>query len=211
MSQETQSVVERQPREVQSYCLEFTQSYNKNRKTISDWGRILLAIKNGKLNPVDAKGEPFEGNDPQGLTFSAICGELGVPRSTAYHYINEYITVTTYPEPIQEAARKLNVNLALDYVRAAFIAGEYPPKPNENEAMGIVAKLKLAKPAATLSRQSPAERFREMVEEALVFAKRNKLLTEVVANSLINSLSKMDAETLAFVFETAAGAGKQQA
>jgi hypothetical protein len=214
-TEEVFTVIGRQSAQVKSLCDTFQKQYDgkANVRLRSEWGRMLQQIRDSELNPVNAKGEPVTGEDATALTFGAICKELHIPRSSAYNFMATYITVTTFPESIQEAARTLNVNLALDHVRAAYVAGEYPPKVNENEALGIVAKLKLVKPAEREEKSSkPAiERFREMVEKALVFARENELLTEVVADGWIASLHKMNAETLAFVFETAADAGKQQA
>jgi hypothetical protein len=219
MTTETESVIGvivRQSAQVQSLCEQFSKQYNSknNVKVRGEWGRVLQEIRDSELNPVNAKGEPVTGKDATALTFGAICKELHIPRSTAYHYIDEFVTVTTFPPEIQEAARTLNINLALDHVRAAYIAGEYPAKSNENEALGIVAKLKLVRPPEstheTLTPGQATERFREMVKKAFTFARDNKLFTEKYANGIIANLSRMDAETLAFVFEQTVGV-KQQA
>src|ERR1700747_163648 len=136
------TVISLQPKEVQSYCTEFTQSYNRHRKTIAEWGRLLLAIRDSDLNPVDTNGKPIVGTDVEDLTFSAICRELGVPRSTAYHYIGIFLVTATYPEWLQEAATANNLNLAAQHVQDAFesMRGEIPATPDTLQVAGVVAQ-----------------------------------------------------------------------
>jgi len=185
MTTSTQSVISQQCEEVQAHCTQFTQSYNKNRKTIAEWGRLLQAIRDSNLNPVDADGKSIDGKDVQDLTFSAICRELGVPRSTAYHYINIFLVTSTYPEWLQEAATASNLNLAAQHVQDAFESMHegIPAKPDTFQVAGVVAQLKQAKaaPSATGSRKTGEARFRQMLQEAFAYAVRNNLLEKTIA------------------------------
>jgi hypothetical protein len=154
MVTETHGVIGQQSKEVQSLCMQFTQSYNKHRKTVAEWGRILQTIRDSKLNAVNSEGESLalvdtKGDpvDVQGKTFSTICQELGVPRSTAYHYINLHVVLSTYPEWLQEAATVGNLNLAARHVQDAFesMRETIPAKPDSLQISGVVAELKKAK------------------------------------------------------------------
>src|SRR5208283_2686643 len=176
MTTSTQSVISQQCEEVQAHCTQFTQSYNKNRKTIAEWGRLLQAIRDSNLNPVDADGKSIDGKDVQDLTFSAICRELGVPRSTAYHYINIFLVTSTYPEWLQQAATANNLNLAAQHVQDKFesLRETIPAEPDALQIAGIVAELKKAKPPQTSTTHgTPSQRFQQMLRDALEYAKNH--------------------------------------
>jgi hypothetical protein len=184
MSATIPSVIGHQPKEVQAMCSHFTQSYNKHRKTIAEWGRLLQAIRDSNLNPVDADGKPIVGKDVEDLTFSAICRELGVPRSTAYYYINIFLVTSTYPEWLQEAATASNLNLAAQHVQDAFdsMRETIPAKPDILQVAGVVAQLKKTKaPSAAGSRKKGEARFLEMLQEAFAYAAKNNLLEKAIA------------------------------
>jgi lambda repressor-like predicted transcriptional regulator len=144
------TVIAKQSEEVQELCAQFTQSYNKHRKTIAEWGRILQGVRDSNLNPVNADGTPLAGEDVQVQTFSAICKELGVPRSTAYHYINIYLVTSTYPDWLQQAATASNLNLAAQHVQDAYesMRESIPANPDSLQVSGVVAELKKAKAPA---------------------------------------------------------------
>jgi hypothetical protein len=174
------TVISQQPSEIQSLCNRFTESYAKHRKSLLEWGKLLLAIKESKLNPVDAKGEPFDGKDPREQTFTAICGELGLPRSTAYHYLNAYLVTSKYPEWLQQAAETNQLNLAARHVQDAFgsMRESIPASPDNLQVIGIVNVLKKAKPAGSETSKKPKEKFAEMLKEALAYANKHKLLDD---------------------------------
>jgi hypothetical protein len=190
MTTSTQSVIGQQSKEVQSICTQFTQSYNQHRKTVAEWGRLLQAIRDSNLNPVDAEGKPLEGNDVQVQTFSSICKELGVPRSTAYHYINIFLVTSTYPEWLQEAATTNNLNLAAQHVQDAYesMRETIPASPDAFQVSGIVSQLKQAKPQQTSNPQgNPSQRFRQMLHEALEYANKHNLLEKTIAARLAST------------------------
>jgi hypothetical protein len=139
------SVISMQSAQVQNLCGEFTKVYQQNRNLIGSWGRLLQEIRDGLTVPEDLA----ENEDPQGATFGAICRELGIPRSTAYHYIDTFLITSTYPQWLQDASTQANLNLALKHVQNAYenIREDIPKKPNPLEVAGVVAQLKAAKPA----------------------------------------------------------------
>jgi hypothetical protein len=151
------TVIGRQSDGVQELCAQFNNRYtSKNNVELrATWGALLEKVKNAPLNTVDEKGKPIESDEPQTATFSAICRELGVPRSTAYYYIETHIVVNNYPKSIQDAAAEACLNLAKPHVVAAFESmrqlaqgseNAIPAKPTPLEAKGIVLDLKKVKP-----------------------------------------------------------------
>lgn len=184
------TVISLQSNEIQSYCTQFVQSYNKHQKTVAEWGRLLQAIRDSNLNPVDAEGKPLDGKDVQIRTFSAICKELGVPRSTAYHYIDIFLVTSTYPEWLQEAATASNLSLAARHVQDVYesLRESIPAKPDSFQVAGIVSKLKQAKPTqSSNTRGTPSQRFRKMLLEALNFAHEHDLLEKAVGARLTST------------------------
>jgi hypothetical protein len=195
MSYDLNSVIGRQSVEVQNLCKQFeTQYAGSNSVQIrSEWGRMLSAIQNADLKTVNAKGESLEGDDPKGSTFSVICRELGIPRSTAYHYIDQYITVQTYPDYIQKAAAESGLNLAKPHVQAKFgelQAQGLPKNPSNLEVEGIIKKLQDASPPDKKGKNkgSKHERFAEMLREAIQFAKDNKIEWSNIYSALDSEL-----------------------
>jgi hypothetical protein len=170
-----------QSQAVQALAIQFNTQYtSKNSvKVRAGWGALLLPIQKSDLNLVNADGDPVQGTDAPSVTFAAICRELGIPRSTAYHYINEHITVTTYPQVIQDAAADAGLNLALEHVQAvygAMVAKGLPSNPSALEVKGIISELQDAKPnKAPKSRESAQARFQRLLKEAFEYAKEEKL------------------------------------
>lgn len=205
MTFSSNSVISKQSSQVQELCEQFQKQYTtKNSVQLrSEWGKMLKSIQQSDLNPISASGNEIKGDNAVEITFGAICRELGVPRSTAYHYIDEYITVSTYPEAIQEAAREANLNLSLPHVRAAYAAGEgeFPAKPSALEAAGIVAKLKTVKPERdeTKAGLTPAQRFTRMLTDALDYAVEHKLIDKF--DEAVVELQSSDLEKLAKLTE----------
>jgi len=138
------NVISQQSTVVQTLCDQFTRSYQKNRQLVGSWGKMLQEIRDGLTVPEDF----VENEDPRGATFGAICRELGIPRSSAYHYINIFLVTSTYPQWLQDASTQANLNLALKHVQNAYeeIRENIPTNPNPLEVAGVVAKLKAAKP-----------------------------------------------------------------
>lgn len=141
-------VLFRQSQEVQSLARQFNTDYT-GQKSVSvraAWGKLLEQIRRSDLNCVDSKGEPVEATTnqtPSDTTFVAICRELGVPRSTAYLYLKDHITVSTYPQALQDAAADSGLNLALDHIQAAYAAMTVTEADlsNPNAVRGIIARL----------------------------------------------------------------------
>lgn len=194
----TATIISKQPKEVQALCTQFTQSYNKHRKTIAEWGKYLQGIRDGNLNPVDADGVPLEGEDVQLQTFSAILKELGVPRSTAYHYIDIFLVTSTYPEWLQEAATSNNLNLAAKHVQDAFesMREDIPVKPDALQAAGVVAELKKVKPVPEEATPITADEFKKGVAKLVKRALKCGISREIVSNALNNSLEDAVASAL---------------
>jgi hypothetical protein len=165
----TETIISQQPSAVQTLCQQFTQSYQKNRKLMGSWGKLLQEIRDG----LTVSTEFAESSDPQGSTFSAICRELGIPRSTAYHYINMFLITSTYPQWLQDAATPANLNLALEHVQNAYedIRASLPTDPNAFELQGIIGKLKEAKPtreeAEPITREAFVESLAKLIKRAL--------------------------------------------
>jgi hypothetical protein len=186
------TVIGQQGKDVQTLCGQFTQSYNNHRKTIAEWGRLLQAIRDSNLNPVNADGTPLTGEDVQVQTFSAICRELGCPRSTAYHYIDIYLVTKTYPEWLQTAATASNLNLAAQHVQDAFesMRESIPTSPDAFQVAGVVAKLKQARaPVDPQPRESAQARFQRLLKEALEFAKKEEITPEFVTATLESEIA----------------------
>ncbi len=186
MATATQTVIGQQPKEVQLYCSKFTESYNKNRKTIAEWGRLLLAIRDSNLNPVNADGKALTGEDVQVQTFTVICRELGVPRSTAYHYISIFLVTKTYPEWLQEAATASNLNLAAQHVQDAFesMRETIPAKPDSLQVSGVVAELKKAKAPSEEAEPITVEEFKKSIGRLIKRAAKSGISKEIVHNIL---------------------------
>ena len=184
------TVIGHQGKEVQTLCGQFTQSYNKHRKTIAEWGRLLQAIRDSNLNPVNAEGTPLTGEDVQVQTFSAICKELGVPRSTAYHYINIFLVTSTYPEWLQEAATANNLNLAAQHVQDAFesMREAIPAKPDALQVAGVVSELKKAKAPEEEAEPITVEDFKKSIARLVKRANKSGISKEIVQNVLNNPL-----------------------
>jgi hypothetical protein len=193
-----QGVIGQQPKEVQSLCMQFTQSYNKHRKTIAEWGRLLQAIRDSNLNAVYPDGKSLEATnkngdpvDVQGQTFSNICRELGVPRSTAYHYINIFLVTTTYPEWLQDAATASNLNLAAQHVQDAFeaIRETLPAKPDAFQVGGIVAQLKAAKAPSADSEPLTQAELKSQIEKLMKRANKAGISAAVVYTTLEQAIA----------------------
>jgi hypothetical protein len=208
MTKTDQSVIARQPEEVQSLCFQFTQSYNRHRKTVAEWGRTLQAIRGSNLNPVNAEGEPLaaedrDGNsvDVKGSTFSAICRELGVPRSTAYHYINIYLVTKTCPEWLQDASTANNLNLAAGHVQKKFEEirnlPDYPGRdvdgkertPNPFEIEGIVKQLKAEKAPTVNSTPLTQDELKEQMERLMSRAKKSGIALQFIHATLEEAIA----------------------
>jgi hypothetical protein len=177
-----ETVISQQPSAVQNLCKEFTQSYQKNRKLIGSWGKLLQEIRDGLTVSVDFT----ESSDPHGSTFTAICRELGIPRSTAYHYINMFLISSTYPQWLQDAATVGNLNLSLKHVQDAYedMRETLPTDPNAFEVQGIIGKLKEAKPPK-VSRPSMTEAdFLEELQDLAARAKKAGIAAATVNNLL---------------------------
>ena len=178
---------------VQALATQFNTQYaSKNSvKVRAAWGALLEQILKSDLNCVNTKGEAVTGADAPDITFAAICRELGIPRSTAYHYINEHITITTYPQVIQDAAAAAGLNLALEHVQAAYgqmVAKGLPSDPSALEVKGIISELQNAKPdKTTRPRESAQARFRRLLKEAFDFANENGL-DELTVHETVESL-----------------------
>jgi hypothetical protein len=136
---------------VQSLAKQFNSDYRSknNVKVRAAWGSLLEQIRRLELKCVDSKGEPVEANPsqtPKDATFVAICRELGIPRSTAYLYMKEYLTISIYPQVVQDAAADAGLNLALDHVQAAYtdMAVTETDLSNPNAVRGIIAQLEVA-------------------------------------------------------------------
>jgi hypothetical protein len=150
ITKDTTPILDQQSPTVKSLATQFNQDYtSKNSiKARVAWGSLLDQIRKSDLVCVNSSGEAITGKEAPRLTFEGICRELGCPRSTAYHYINTYITVSTYPQAIQDAAADARLNLALEHIQAAYAdmiaKGTLPENPNALEAAGIVAQLEQA-------------------------------------------------------------------
>jgi hypothetical protein len=188
-------VLFRQPQAVQTLAQQFNSLYTNQRsvQVRVEWGKFLNQIQKGDLNCVNTKGEPVENTDPRKVTFETICHELGIGRSSAYNYINEYITAQTYPQVIRDAAAEAGLNLALPHVQAAYgemTAKGLPKDPSALELKGIIAELQDAKPNKTAKpRESAQERFQRLLKEAFEFAKNEKLTPEVVTATLESEIA----------------------
>jgi hypothetical protein len=208
MTNTDQSVIGHQPEEVRSLCVQFTRSYNKHRNAVAEWGFTLQAIRDSKLNPVNAEGEQLaaedrNGNpvDLQGNTFSAICRELGVPRSTAYHYINIYLVTKTCPEWLQDASTANNLNLAAVHVQKKFEEirnlPDYPGRdsdgnertPNPFEIDGIVKQLKAAKAPTVDSAPLTRDELKEQMERLMSRAKRSGIALQFIHATLEEAIA----------------------
>src|SRR5258706_7484264 len=152
-------VLFQQPAAVQQAAKDFNTDYNSKNsvKVRRAWGAFFEQIQKGLTQAKNAKGETMDGVS----TFTAICKELDVPRSSAYAYIRTHISCSNYPQAIQDAAEDAGLNLAQDHVIAEYVnlkgkneAGVNPAQPTILEARGIVALLADA-PNPTRSRQSP--------------------------------------------------------
>jgi lambda repressor-like predicted transcriptional regulator len=194
------TVIAKQSKEVQALCAQFTQSYNKHRKTVAEWGRILQGVRDSNLNPVNADGIPLTGEDVQVQTFSAICKELGVPRSTAYHYINTFLVTSTYPEWLQEAANVNNLNLAAQHIQDAYesMRESIPPNPDSLQVSGVVAELKKAK--------APAEKTEPItvadLKKAISSLVKRAAKSGIPQNTFHNTLNSALEEAVAVAFGT---------
>ena len=141
-------ILAQQSEAVKSLATQFNQNYaSKNSvKVRAAWGKLLEQIRKSDLNCVNSRGEAVRAaanQTPEAATFVAICRELGIPRSTAYLYIQDHITVSTYPQAIQDAAADAGLNLALDHVQAfyATLTVTDADLSNPNAVRGIIAQL----------------------------------------------------------------------
>lgn len=202
------TVIGQQTKEVQALCEQFIQSYNKHRKTVAEWGRILQTIRDSNLKLVDADGKPLATTDRNGdlvdvhgNTFSAICRELGLPRSTAYHYISLYLVNKTYPVWLQEAATASNVNLGARHVQNKFEEirnlPDYPGRdsngnertPNSFEIDGIVTQLKAAKAPTPDSEPLTEDELKKQMQRLMNRAKKAGIALQSVQTTLEQALA----------------------
>lgn len=129
-----------------------------------------------------------------------ICNELGISRSTGYNYIDQYITASTYPQVIQDAAADGGLNLALPHVQAVFSGmqaeGLIPDKPNALELEGIISKLEAAKPERKPKvRGTAREHFQKLLTEAFKYAKKSKLEVTVIEQAFEAELNAIGFKT----------------
>ena len=150
ITQDGTPILFRQSQAVQSLAIQFNMEYagQKSVSVRAAWGKLLEQIRRSDLNCVDSEGKPVKATTnqtPGDTTFAAICRELGIPRSTAYLYIKDHITVSTYPQALQDAAADSGLNLALDHVQAAYAAMTVAEADlsNPHAVRGIVAQLEV--------------------------------------------------------------------
>jgi len=175
-------ILARQSEAVKSLATQFNQNYaSKNSvKVRAAWGKLLEQIRRADLNCVNSDGQPVKGTanqTPEAATFVAICRELGIPRSTAYLYIQDHITVNTYPQAIQDAAADAGLNLALDHVQAAYggMTVTEADLSNPNAVRGIIAQLEEApKPNTMSDKKSVEERLISLFADLFEFTMKNK-------------------------------------
>jgi|ERR1051325_1701132 hypothetical protein len=167
---------------VKSLATQFNQNYaGKNSvKVRAAWGKLLEQIRRADLNCVNSDGQPLKGTanqTPEAATFVAICRELGIPRSTAYLYIQDHITVSSYPQAVQDAAADAGLNLALDHVQAfyATLTVTDADLSNPNAVRGIIAQLEDApNPTINPSKKSVEERLISMLRDLFKFTMDKK-------------------------------------
>ncbi len=211
-------VLFQQPAAVQQAAKDFNTDYNSKNsvKVRRAWGAFFEQIQKGLTQAKNAKGETMDGVS----TFTAICKELDVPRSSAYAYIRTHISCSNYPQAIQDAAEDAGLNLAQDHVIAEYVnlkgkneAGVNPAQPTILEARGIVALLADApnpnkKPP--VSHKTGAARFHELLNEAFEYADEEELegvdVGNVVAVVIADNITGSDAITaLQGMFQTTNG------
>jgi hypothetical protein len=174
---------------VQHLAVEFNQDYNSknNVKVRRGFGVYLEQIHKGQTLAKNAQGKEMDGKS----TFTAICRELGIARSSAYGYIATHIACSNYPQAIQDAAADAGLNLAQDHVVAEYVklkgageAGVNPAQPTSVEARGVVSLLADAPNPnkKTVSHKSGADRFQELLNEAFEYAEEEELDAITVAN-----------------------------
>lgn len=172
---------------MQTLCTQFTDSYGKNRKLVAQWGKILSDIRDGLTVPSDLA----ESDDPRGTTFTAICRELGIPRSTAYHYIHTFLITSTYPQWLQDAAPVNGLNLALEHVQNAYeeMRATLPQNPNAFEISGVVAELKKAKATTVDTEPLTVDALKAQFEKMVKRAKKAGIATDVVFRTLEDAIA----------------------
>jgi hypothetical protein len=190
------------------------QSEYTNQKSVAmrrSWGSLLEPIKNGNLKLVDAGGNPTDHKK----TWSAICRELGIPRSSADRYIDEFVASKTYPKAVQELAATEGLNLALQHVMDKWteltgpggdLEGKDVSKLSPLEVKGVVSQLEEAKAPkeAKKAKGTTAQQFTDLLKEAFEFAKEGGLKSEEVIKCL-NGLSAIYGAILPQLTEVAPG------
>jgi hypothetical protein len=161
----------------------------------------------GQLVCVDADGKALTGTPAENTkaTITKILGELDLSSSTLYLWRSQRSIRLTYPKIIQEAALPAKLNLALDHVKAKYdemladkdspLHGKTPAQLNKLtalEADGVVLQLRKAKrPPPTTTKSTGVARFQELLEEAMAYAKEEKMEAEPELISLFAGVFKL--------------------
>jgi hypothetical protein len=204
ISKDRTPILFQQISEVQELATKFNADYtNKNSvKVRASWGELLEQIRKSKLICVNAKGEEVTDKEPAKTTFEAICRELGIPRSTAYLYIDTHISVSSYPQVIQDAAAEVGLNLALPHVQAKFVqmqgSDQIPLKPSPLELRGIVASLQEAKPAkVNRPKKSCEQQLIEMFERLFQFVSEEQIESGLIRFAMKRATPKLSGDAIA--------------
>jgi len=194
-------ILNQQPQAVKDAAVKAVSEYTSKKSVAirSGWGSFLEPIKNGQLNLVDVDGQPIEG-DSHKKTWSAICREMGIPRSSADRYIDEYLACKVYPDAIQEVAAREGLNLALTHVMDKWVELTAPGGDLEGkdlsrltpyEVKGIVSDLEQikAQTKTTKTRETPKVKFQRLLKEALAFAREEKITSEFITATLESEIA----------------------
>ena len=135
------------PQSVRDKAMEFNQLYTGQNSVAvrAGWGKLLEQINKAIQSGVTVNGKTLDGK----ATFRAVCRELGISPSTAYGYINSFISSNNFPPEIQQAAADAGLNLALDWVPGAYTAlnVEQAKLSEPNYVRGVIARLEDVRPA----------------------------------------------------------------
>ena len=178
-----------QPESVQKKAVAFHENYHGKKSVAARvaWGEMLIQIRDDVKRATFGEGDNAKELDEK-ETFSNICRELGIPRQTAYDYIDLSIAVNTYPQAIQEAAAKAGLNLALPHVMDYYKTMDIPKDPKDLTPLvirGIIAELEEAKAPKEEQKPLTQEDFDEKLAMLIKRAKKSKLTFEVTLETLI--------------------------
>jgi hypothetical protein len=174
-----------QPDSIRKQALAFHEKYTskKSVETRVAWGQMLKEIQNSVVPAISGKGDKAQQLNEKD-TFSSICRELGVARSTAYDYINLHISVKTYPQAIQEAAAEVGLNLALDHVMAEYrkiVADDFKNRDLNDltrfEVLGIIAQLEKAEAPKEEYQPITRDEFMKKLNNLIMRGLKSKVIT----------------------------------